>query len=494
MPETNDDVWEQAAADAEARVDAEPKSNGCNMALPPPSQPAKVAADFIAERCLTGGCLTLRNQGGAWWGWRTTHWTELHPREVRATLWNYTANAMYLNDDAKLKPWAPTGHKISDLLEALQARTILSEQEFAQPCWLDGRATGQIVACTNGLLDVTRRVLLDHSPLYFNRTHVALAYDAKAPEPKEWHKFLKALWPSEPKAIDLLAEWYGYVLSGRTDLHKIFLCVGPTRGGKGLIGRILKALLGAANVAGPTLNQLGTDFGLAPLVGASLALISDARFAGRDASVVIERLLSISGEDTMTINRKYQEHWTGKLSARLHIISNELPRLGDASTAIVGRMLLALTDVSWLGREDITLEPRLLGELSGILNWSLQGLARLEKNGGRFTVVPSSEDAINQMRDLASPVAAFVRECCVVGYDYSVPAEELYKDYRRWAEDNGHSRLSAQTFGRDLRAACPRVRRIRPRESNPKRTRFYDGIALKKGGDGDDPENPELAL
>jgi phage/plasmid-associated DNA primase len=32
----------------------------------------------------------------------------------------------------------------------------------------------------------------------------------------------------QPDAIDVLGEWFGYVISGRTDLHKILLMVGPT--------------------------------------------------------------------------------------------------------------------------------------------------------------------------------------------------------------------------------------------------------------------------
>ena len=97
------------------------------------------------------------------------------------------------------------------------------------------------------------------------------------PEPRKWFDFLDALWPQEPNAADLLGEWFGYVISGRLDLHKILLMVGPTRGGKGAIARVLSALVGRQNVAGPTLNSLGGDFGLAPLIGKPLAIISDAR-------------------------------------------------------------------------------------------------------------------------------------------------------------------------------------------------------------------------
>ena len=69
------------------------------------------------------------------------------------------------------------------------------------------------------------------------------------------------------------------------------MLVGPKRSGKGTIARILTDLIGKANVAGPTLSGLGTNFGLAPLIGKPLAIIDDARLSGKaDASVIAERL------------------------------------------------------------------------------------------------------------------------------------------------------------------------------------------------------------
>jgi putative DNA primase/helicase len=309
---------------------------------------------------------------------------------------------------------------------------------------------------------------------------VPFNYLPDAPEPKRWLQFLTQLWPEERAAIDVLAEWFGYIVSGRTDLHKILMMIGPTRGGKGVIARILTALIGRKNVAGPTLNSLSGEFGLAPLIGKPLAVISDARFSGRDASVVVERLLSISGEDTLTVNRKYRDQWSGKLPARLHVLSNELPKLGDASTAIVGRIVLLLLSHSWLGREDHQLEPALQAELTGILNWSLDGLQRLTiVNKNAFTRLPSGDEAIIEMRDLASPVQAFVREKCEVGPGKEILKQELYVAYKIWAEESGHDKKAQPVFGRDLRAAVPSIKKARPRGEFKTRKRVYTGICLR---------------
>jgi putative DNA primase/helicase len=134
---------------------------------------------------------------------------------------------------------------------------------------------------------------------------------------------------------------FGYVLSGDTRLQKIFLFVGPKRGGKGTIARVLTGLLGAHHVAAPTLASLATNFGLSPLIGKPLALVSDARLSMKaDNKIVVERLLSISGEDSLTIDRKFREPWTGRLSSRFLILTNELPRLTDASGALVSRFIV----------------------------------------------------------------------------------------------------------------------------------------------------------
>ena len=195
----------------------------------------------------------------------------------------------------------------------------------------------------------------------------------------------------------------------------------------------------------------------------------------------MERLLSISGEDTLTVNRKYRDQWNGKLPTRLHVISNELPKLGDASTAIVGRVVLLLLSNSWLGKEDHHLERVLQTELPGILGWALDGLHRLtSKNGNRFTQLQSAEEAIVLMRDLASPVAAFVREMCEVGPERSTDVNELYSQWKMWCDDNGHPRTTKAVFGRDLRAAVPSVQRHRPRDLAGRARRYeYTGIALR---------------
>ena len=178
-------------------------------------------------------------------------------------------------------------------------------------------------------------------------------------------------------------------------------------------------------------------------------MISDARLGGNDASVVVERLLSVSGEDWITVNIKHKEQWSGKLPSRFVICSNELPRLGDASGAIAGRFVMLLLNHSWLGKEDPHLEPEPDQELPGILNWSLDGLTRLGEQG-RFTMPSSAQAAFVALQDLASPVRAFVRDCCVTGPDEEVVIDELWKAWRTWRQ-----KTTATVKGRDQTSIRP---------------------------------------
>jgi putative DNA primase/helicase len=261
----------------------------------------------------------------------------------------------------------------------------------------------------------------------------------------------------------------------------MLLLVGPRRSGKGTIARVLTAMVGVHHVAGPTLASLATNFGLSPLVGKPVAIVSDARIA-TGTSVVVERLLSISGEDTLTVDRKYREPWTGRFPTRFVILSNELPRLTDSSGALASRFVTLLTTQSFLGHENIHLTDELTTsvELAGILNWALDGADDL-RAFGRFTEPAASAAAVRELEDLGSPVGAFVRDRCVVGPAYSIEVDRLYRAWCDWCDDHGRDRPgTSQTFGRDLRAAVIGLDTTQPRLPDGTRHRVYHGIDIDR--------------
>jgi putative DNA primase/helicase len=332
-----------------------------------------------------------------------------------------------------------------------------------------------MIVCENGIIHWPTRELHPHTPRFYVHHSVPFAFDAKAREPKRWLAFLNQLWGSDVESISCLQEMFGYLLSGDTAQQKMFLIVGPKRGGKGTIARVITRLLGQHNVAGPTLSSLGTNFGLQDLIGKPVAVVSDARLGGKaDGSLITERLLSISGQDLQNVDRKFLPPWSGQLPTRFVVMTNELPRLADSSGALASRFVVLMLDRSFYGRENPALTEELSMELPAIFNWALDGLARLRQRG-YFHPPASSRDAIQALEDLGSPMGAFVRDRCGVGPDRSVEIKEMYANFRTWCEETGRHAVNQQVFGRDLRAVRPEVH---IRQLGTDRHRHYVGIGL----------------
>jgi putative DNA primase/helicase len=451
-----------------------------------PASPYESAERYLELRCSGSEEFTrLIYYRGDFYVWTGTHYRQMSDDVLRSDVYRFLdAAKQRKKPEDELTPFTPNTNKVNEVINALRARAIVDDH-LSAPVWRPGGLgeimafANEIIPCRNGLLHWPSRWLMKHTPELLTFNALDFDYEPNAVEPQEWLKFLHSVWPDDPECIATLQEIFGYFVSGDTRRQKAFLIVGPKRGGKGTIGRMLTALLGSDNVAGPTLASLAENFGLAPLIGKRAAIISDARLGGRaDQHNIAERLLSISGEDRLTIDRKYREPWTGRLPVRFFILSNELPRLADASGALASRFLLLMMQHSFYGREDLGLYDRLSQELPGILNWSLAGLERLTHRG-HFVPPISSAEALQELEDLASPIGAFIREHCVVAPDKTAYKEELYSRYQSWCGANNRLPGTAQTFGRDLRAAVPGLTTWRPRGAAPNRKRVYRGIGLQ---------------
>jgi putative DNA primase/helicase len=453
---------------------------------PHPAAPMAVARQFAAGYAHPSGFPVLRHWRGGWTWWNGTRYVPVEDGHMAKLLYERLEHAFYEDKD-KLVPWTPNRRRIGDVLDALKAILLLPET-VTPPCWLDGHAAGPVIPLANGLLDPGTRKLNPHSPAYFALDAASFGYDPDAPAPAAWLKFLAELWPDDTESVRALRQQFGYQASGRTDLQKGLIIEGPTRGGKGTIGRVMIDLAGPGNVAGPKLATLGGDFGLEPLLNAGLAVISDVRLGPKaDLATIVEHLLTVIGEDLITVNRKYQKALRGvRLPVRFVLLTNELPGFADASGALAGRFVVLTLTRSWLGCEDETLYGRLAAELPGILNWALDGLDDLNKTG-RLIEPAASRDAVQILADATSNHKAFARERCLTGPGYESPLEPVYGAWKAWCLTNGHDYPgSIQTFARKLRAAVPGLTSGRPRDANnpsddaaPRPTVYY-GIALRQ--------------
>lgn len=465
---------------------------GAPNKLADPSNPMAVART-LTPALAAQGHFTLRHWRNQWMRWERSQWADVDDTAIRYLLYGFTEYATYTKRDRKsgelvTVDWSPNRGRIANLMEALAA-IVYTDTRVEAPSWLDG-AEGmpdatRVIACRNGLLDMSTRRLLPLTPLFFNRVSVPFDYDAYVPQPARWLGFLRSIWPDDPDAITALQEWFGYVLCGRTDLQKMLLVVGPMRSGKGTVARILTALVGKDNMTGPSMSSLTTNFGLADLLGKSLAVVADARLPRLGADTIVERLLTISGEDTVTVDRKHKDPWSGRLPTRVMLLSNELPAFQDQSGAIASRLIVLTMTVSNLGREDTSLEADLRRELPGILNWALDGLDRLIERG-RFVEPASSTAAVALLAAAVSPIKAFLTDWCVLDSspDSYATKDDLYQAWRDWCREEGRDHPGTkQKFSRDLFAAGVGIEETRVRIGG-NRVQSYSGVRLNRPAAG----------
>ena len=163
------------------------------------------------------------------------------------------------------------------------------------------------------------------TPLFFSRNALDYDFDFDAPAPTAWLDF-QAIWPKDKASIDALQEWFGYCLLPDTRQQKILMIVGPKRCGKGTVGRVLGRVIGEANVCGPTFSSLAGSFGLRPLLGKTLAIISDARLTRRTDLALITGACS-------PFPARTARRLSAKTSRRSLQVAREIHRLDERTTA-----------------------------------------------------------------------------------------------------------------------------------------------------------------
>lgn len=446
-----------------------------------PRDPLPIAKALVAARYTRFGARVLVHHRGDFYLWQGTHYAARSDDAMRADVYSFLEPAQRYKN-GQLGPFAPNSRSVADVIEAL-AVTVWVEEEVDTPAWLGAApdlAAEDIMPCLNGLLHTPTRTLLPHTPDYFNLNAVDFSFDPAAPAPARWLQFVQEdMFQGDREAADAWQETFGYLLSADTGLQKIIVLIGPKRSGKGTAARVLIGLLGRHNVIAPSLGSFSGTFGLQPMIGKRLAILGDVRLGKSvDPQSVIENLLSISGEDSLTIHRKYRDAWTGPLRLKILVMSNLLIKLADPSGALASRFIFFVLRQSFLGREDVTLTEKLLAERAGILNWALDGLGRLRARG-RLIEPASSADHRQVLEALASPVGEFISDRCVVGPDLVVLKDVLFVAYQAWCQTQGKIASDKATFGRDLLAALPQVKSSKLSAPDGDRQPCYRGLALK---------------
>jgi phage/plasmid-associated DNA primase len=120
--------------------------------------------------------------------------------------------------------------------------------------------------------------------------------------------------------------------------------------------------------------------------------------------------------------------------------------------------------------------------MSGVLNWAIEGRRRWKANGG-FTRSAASEALKGQIQHDMNTVALFIADQIVSGDGGYVSVSDLYRRYVEWCSDSGHKPLSKIKFNR----AVEKLVRADGVEKKPKKEQgvtfdAWVGLRLLPGG------------
>lgn len=338
-----------------------------------------------------------------------------------------------------------------------------------------------LINCKNGILNIKTRNLISHNPKYFFKYILKHNYDSQAKAP-EFEKFLKSVFETNPECIDITAELFGYCLLGNDPLfHKVFVLLGKGRNGKGTWQQILEALLGEENVSHLKLSQLDKPFSTVNLDG-KLANISGET---PNEKINAEILKTASSGEYIQAAHKGKPEYEFKCKARFIFACNEMPTFTETSVGLRERLFfIPFNKYIEESERDTNLANRIIfNEMSGILNFALDGLDRLLKRGH----LPASighQETMEEFHIASDSVYDWFEDR--VTYDDKmnelIPKERVYEFYKTYCDNTGRKPCNMNTFSKRLiwhikSTYGIEIQTIRPRTMG-QRFRGYKGLII----------------
>jgi len=292
--------------------------------------------------------------------------------------------------------------------------------------------------CRNGVLDIPTKTLLPHTPDIYATSRLEFDYDPSADCPS----FKQALLQI-PDAIGFLQEFAGYALTPDVSHETAVWLQGTPGSGKSTILEGLQAMLGPRSGILGLADIERSRFALSQLPGKTLVVSAEQPDNYIGASHILNAL--ISGEP-IRIEEKFKEAMIINPKVKVIWAMNNLPRVNDANNGIMRRVKVIkfppLTDA----QRDPNLKEQIKLEGAGILNWALEGLARL-RTRKRFLIPQSVEDATKEFKERNDIPSIFLDEIGAridpLDPHCRTQSQFLYDQYADWCRRNNHKPMSS---------------------------------------------------
>ena len=310
----------------------------------------------------------------------------------------------------------------------------------------------------NGTLDLRTGKLRPHNPADLITYISPVAYDPAADCPT-WKRFLSEVFAGDADMVAFIQRAVGWSLTGVVKERALFFLHGNA--GKNGKTTLVEAIMKLAGTCGESSYGYGRKVGAETFMKSrnsednqrKAATLAGPRFictseVDEDHRLDEQLVKDITGGDTLEGRRLYQEAFTFKPQFKPWMYGNHKPEIRGTDDAIWSRVRLVPFDVSFKGREDLELADKLEAELSGILNWAIQGCLDWQRTGLR---PPAKVQAATQAyRDEMDVFGPFIAERCVIHRTADVRANDLWNAYKTWCEESGTKEQTQTKFGKYL--------------------------------------------
>lgn len=283
----------------------------------------------------------------------------------------------------------------------------------------------------NGVLNVETQELGPHRREGWHRWVVPMSYDPTAQSPV-WTSFVASAAP-QPGLTAFLQEWVGYCLMSGNPWQRMLWLYGPSGTGKSTFIKVVNGLLGPSSVAVST--EKFTEYSIAQLSGMRVGMASELS----PRTLRTSTLKALIAGDPTQARHPYGRPFDMTFNGKLIWSSNGMPPLDQAEGM---RRRVNVVEFRQVPREvDVYLDKKLEVELPGVLNWALEGLARLlelrRTRSSDWKLPPSVQAFIDEFMESADPLTQFFVEEVEVGGtgpEWEAPAIEFYQRYVQWAK------------------------------------------------------------
>lgn len=408
-------------------------------------------------------CLRYNSNRKHWFVYTGEHWTATSDEYVsKCAMQFFDALIMYIpfiqdptSHDICIKEWGKLGGTTTrkNLINDSKALLEISEDKFDRD--------NMLLNLKNCVLDFKNGKIekIEHdSSLYLSKI-CNVTYDPSADCPK-WTAFVEQVMQGDQDKIDYLQKVLGYTLTGLTEQETFWILYGATtRNGKSTLIETISYLLGedqgySVNMNPETLAQKKKDSSrasgdIARLKGARLVICSEPPKRMLFDIALVKTLL---GRDTITARQLYQGEMQFKPEFKLIMNTNYLPVVQDNSLFTSGRVNVITFDRHFESYEqDKQLKSKLREEqeLSGILNWILDGLRKYYEEG--LEPPKPIEQATEAYHQESDKIGQFIAECLEPIKGVNSKVKDIYEVYDQWCQENGFGTENKSNFTAELR-------------------------------------------